>query len=751
MEGAEVRLRRVDRRSVCTWQLRLRKDPSEPVVSAIEVTHARQPSWKMYFAGRVVHTHHGVALHSGTTEASRLRLGAFTQHGQLFDLRDWMLVEQRGFCSGMIALKPGAWAQPDQNFITAAGAGETMELAFPRPGGRTTRTFLLVHAPAQEAVAFRRESIKHFEPAAGYPSWPARLIARHGFARPERLRRIGLTPRPTPRSRYPYGDADDLRRLLALCREHPHMAGDCAFWQGRTGDAREAMLATLRTAAHALSSGAYLHPRGNPVASRDIAPAIIMYSMLDALDKLSEEHRCEGASLIATLAELLLSRDFYPHHVATIPPGKPGSVQGIYHGMLNQNFNTDRYAAIGVAGCVLHWHRHSRRWVAHAMQQLESQLDAYLYEGGAWEESHTYANHVKVCLLPLVAAMRRIPDGRDWTTDPRFREFCRFYVQLLSPPDPLLGGSRGVPAVGDHGYRHQEHMDHFGYSYLFGWLASVMESDRECMLWAWQQTGGKWADPHHEQARVMSPIFVAPLLSTRVNAQQPPTLPERSLLKGYGAYCRRRLGEPTESLLVVRCGDAWGHYHPDQGSFWWWSNGRLLCADADLGDGTLKLRHVGHNVVGYINHEPMQYLGRPSFPVQQCVRLADGTDRIECRVPCYAWKVGPQQGQPIPPGERPEVMRRFDWKSDGDLRILDRSIRAPGGRVTWNLHVPAEAASYDPAQRRIIFHLAGSEQLILSLPTTPIDVQLNKLNVTWRLSCLYAEGELVHELHHAIR
>ncbi len=746
--GREIRLRAIGQDKEWTWQMRLRQDVTDPVIHAVEVTRGQLPAWQMELAGATLHTHKGIALHSTPVDGSRFRLGAFTQHGQLFDLRDWIFVEQDGYCSGVVALKPGSWSAPAQNFITAMGNGQTLELQFPRPGDRMVRSWLLVHASTSEAIRLNREGIDYFEPKDGYPEFPARLLARHGYARPERIANISSVPRPVPRSRFPYGNAEDLRQILSLCREHPQLTGGCPFWEGRFDEAAETMLNALRTALRALTSGAYLHPLGNPVALRPVAPAIIMYSMLDALDALSESQRFEGASLISALAELLMSRDFYPHHVAMIPEQQSGCVQQIYAGMLNQNFNTDRYATVGIAGCALHWHRHARRWLAHAMQQLDAQLDSYLYPGGTWEESHTYANHVKLCLLPLVEAVKWLPDGQDWTADRRFRELCRFFVQLLSPPDKLLGGARGVPAIGDHGYRPPRHPDHYSYSYLFAWMASAIPTDRDYFLWAWQQSGRQLTLPHHAQVNVLSPIFFAPLLRNVMGPAAQPDLPERATLAGYGAYCRRDFGQPSESLLVVRCGDAWGHYHPDQGSFWWWSHCRLLCADADLGEGELKFRHDGHNVVGYIDREPMQYLWRHPYTVEQLAHLADGTDRIECRVPCYAWYIGEQKAEPIPPDKRPVVVRRFDWLADGVLRIVDLSAGAPGGRITWNLHVPAADARYDSSEQCIIFQLDDREQLKVKLPFAPESVQLRKLKVTWHLRCVYEERELVHELHH---
>ena len=749
--GQEARIHATSLDPSETWTLRLRGNEDEPVITAVEMSHLQAEPWTIQFSGGTVHTHQGQSLKSQPIDGFRLRLGAFTQHGQLFNLRDWVMVEEAQMCCGLIAIKPGSWARPDVNVLTAHGTDGCLEIDMPRPAGRITRTYLLAYLPATQAIGLVREGIAYYEPEAGFAVWPASMIARYGYTRKEKIAGIeGMVPTDTPPASFPFGSADDLRRMLAQCRQTPELAGGHPFWLGDFDAARDEMLKVLRFAVRALRCAAYLHPWGNPVALRTVAPNMAVYAMLDTLGQLSPVQRHEGTELIAVLAALLFSRDFYPHQVATIPAGSPGSVQGIYAGMLNQNFNTDRYVAVGMAGCFLSWHPHARRWLGHAMDQLEKQLTAYLYPGGAWEESHTYANHVKLCLLPLVVAAKNQPGGRDWTIDPRFREFCRFFVQILSPRDAVLGGHRGVPAIGDHGYRHQEHTTFYGGSFLFLWMASVMKEDRELFLWAWRESGGRITDPPHEQALVFTPLMLpefAPLIKSAIPE---PKLPEMAVLPGYGAYCRRDQATPEESLLLVRCGDSWGHYQSDQGSFWWWQNGRLVCADSDLGAGDLKFRQAGHNLVGYPGRELLQYLHHHPYPIERCEKLPDGSQQIQCRVRGRAWFLGSPgiRHEPILYAEQPEVVRCFTWLADGRLRIVDDAVRSPEGVVAWYLNVPAEHATGDWANRKVIFDLPDGERLILTLPQTPLATELRRLESTWHLACRYPEGKLIHELSH---
>ncbi|HEY8667216.1 MAG TPA: hypothetical protein VIL86_11145, partial [Tepidisphaeraceae bacterium] len=165
-----------------------------------------------------------------------------------------------------------------------------------------------------------------------------------------------------------------------------------------------------------------------------------------------------------------------------------------------------------------------------------------------------------------------------------------------------------------------------------------------------------------------------------------PTLPALLHLPGYGAVAREGQGTADESLLVVRCGEFWGHYHLDQGSFWWWCRGRLICADSELGDGRLKFAHEGHSVLGYPGRIPMQYFDRVPYQVDQCQRL-DDVVTIRCRIPVHSWQIAPLRDQPIPVDRRPLDVRTFQWRAPDHLRIVDEPANSPDGKVTWTLHV----------------------------------------------------------------
>ncbi|HEV7299849.1 MAG TPA: hypothetical protein VGN72_10825 [Tepidisphaeraceae bacterium] len=777
--GLRLRLRIQDEGSTAHWSIAFvstalgDREAGVGLVQVVERARARAAQWVWRFDGQTMHTHRQlVALSEPAAEGRSVRLGAFTQYGQLYDLRDWVFAEQRdgdddgdgGRCAGMIALRSGRWSHPRYSLAEARGdgaleneaagdrvpAGVSVNMAYRAETLR--RTYLLATAPTE--VALKDE--KHADAPTDlgrkrFTAWPAQQIARYGFARPERLTNQQRLADRMPSNRpqhFAFGAAGEFEAARDRVGREPGLAAENPFWLGDFDQARRQVLDTLRRFSAALTGAAFLSPLGNPVSARVLGPTAAMVHLLDFTGHLGDADRREAVGLIADLAELLRRRDFYPWHICHRPPEVPyddydahtSDHHSLYRGMMNQNFHTDAYAFVGLAGCVLPNHPYAARWRRHAVEQFHGQMRSFVWpypDGyGCWEESHTYANHVKLCLLPLALAMRHAPEPVDLMADARFLAMCRYFVPLLSPPDPIHDGDRAIPAIGDHGYSHKG-----GYGYLFGWLATLVPAEREAYLWAWQAMGAELGKPDR-QCDTFGPLLQANPKAAAGAA--PPSVPPLLHLPGFGAAARRRFGTADEALLVIRCGDAWGHYHPDESSFWWWQGGRLLACDADLGDGPLKVRHAGHNVLGFPELEPLQHLDRHGFHVDRCEQQDDGAVVVRCQVPFNAQREGTRY-EPIPYDHRPHVTRTFRWRPDGTLVIDDEPTRSPDGRVEWRLHVPALSAQR-VGPRDVAFDIGAGARLVVRLPAEPQRLELEPGKLTWRLFCTYGEQSLRHEL-----
>ncbi|NNM87307.1 MAG: hypothetical protein HKL95_02180 [Phycisphaerae bacterium] len=220
-------------------------------------------------------------------------------------------------------------------------------------------------------------------------------------------------------------------------------------------------------------------------------------------------------------------------------------------------------------------------------------------------------------------------------------------------------------------------------------------------------------------------------------------MPNLLNLPGYGAMARTSFNTPEESLLVIRCGDAWGHYHPDESSFWWYYHRQLLCADADLGGGPLKLQHLGHNVLGFPNHKPVQHLDRAGYQVTACRKTSADGYHIRCRIPFPRFDLAGKIVDIPPDQPMPLVIRTFYWDAPETLRIIDEPTNSPDGLVQWTLHLPA-ATAHIVEDRAVEFTYAGGLVLRVHLPQGAKQTQLEKLASTWRLTCIYTQQRLEH-------
>ena len=720
------------------------------------VERARGPvtKWEWTFVGSKIISHRQLA--AVEWERPTLRLGAFTQYGQLFDYKDWAFAQSGEECNGIVGLAYGKWSHPNEAFIMATRTNDGMTLDMRWRDAATItaksvrkfrsirRSYLLVHATSEQVLTPKVTGVEYFEHPTGHAAWEAALVSRLGVNRPERLAALRAMngrvawKRPT---KFIYGDAADLEIGFQRVVENPELAPDEPLWRKDFATARRRMFDLFERFDAALRESAFLSPLGNAVAIRPLAPMAVQFHILDLLGQIDEQQREKVIDHLAALAEMIARRDFYPHHYAMKPPEFPYGEQSYYRGMLNQNFHTDGYVLVGLAGCVLPDHPRAKHWRQYAVRQFESQMAAYVWPGGAWEESHTYANHVKITLLPFILAMRHAPEKLDLMKNENFRKTCRFFADLITPKDAVIAHLRGVPPVGDHGYLHGNHYT------VFGWLATATDSagdpDHDLYRWAYQETGF----PQHNtknSSRIFDPLL---LPDSRQHAPTP-SLPAVQDLTGYGASCRSgTIGSDNESLLVVRAGLSWGHYHPDQGSFWWWAHGRMLIGDANLGDGELKFQHRGHSLLSYPKHSAQQYLDRPNYHVDQMNALPDGGVFVRCQLPIVAWGANSTLSeQKIPPAEQPHNVRIYEYDGRDRLVIRDQPVRSPNRRVLWCLHVVSTHA--EQTGKRVVFDLTDSTAKLLVTLDDDAGIELKQFGATLGLFCEYAERPLQHTIEY---
>jgi len=544
---------------------------------------------------------------------SRLaRLACWTQYSQLFDFSDgFALAFAEGTDAvGFVTLAGGDWRGNAHNFLEAWTRrwwrGDPGSRRLVPAGTKADAT------PAPESVAARSAhcSEAHFN----VEGWLHRgrrsvglVLTSQEALRPldeKPAQPLGHFEEVADRPRY-REQQSLLRRIqtqhgvfplaaqLALPWEWPpedgrDLPGTAVPWQADSSESPNARAARILDFLAARifgfwegSGAAY----SNAVVSRRLAPAMEEWEWLAANRHLSEEQLAQGRAWFAFLVQLFHLDHYYPGPAAMTTRDASLTLEPAFAGMANQNFFTDIFNVGGMAAQVFFQHPHAEHWRRRFADMWQRQLEYHVYpESGVWEESHTYFHHVLLTVLPTLE--RRRQDGvGDGFADPVFQRLVASLLKTLSPRDACFEGWRHTVALGDHGvellyrplYRQLAHRIAPFDARLAGHLA-----------WAYRELGG------NESLTV-----------------EPEVVPwEHEYVQGLGYFFRSR-DASAESLLVLRCGQAWAHHHNDEGSLQFFAAGRAWIVDSAFSypqkNGPRKIRADGHSRWTPRDLQPLNY------------------------------------------------------------------------------------------------------------------------------------------------
>lgn len=313
----------------------------------------------------------------------------------------------------------------------------------------------------------------------------------------------------------------------------------------------------------------------NAVVSRRLAHDVTDWEWLVAHGHLTPEQISQSRAWFAFLTQLFASDHYYPGE-ASMNMGAPGqSLEPAMAGMANQNFFTDVFNLPGIAAQVFHAHPCAGVWRGRFAEMWQRQLQYHVYpESGVWEESHTYFHHVLHTVIPTLE--RRRDDGvGDGFADPSFQHVVASLLKMLTPRDRTYDDHRHVVALGDHGVDLKDIYRPL-YKILAGHVADSNPGLAGHLSWAYREMGGEGDLP------------VAPS-----------PIPWRNeYVQGLGFFFRGQDAR-GESLLVLRCGNAWAHHHNDDGSLQFFAAGRAWVVDSAFSypqkNGARKIRADGHS------------------------------------------------------------------------------------------------------------------------------------------------------------
>jgi hypothetical protein len=245
------------------------------------------------------------------------------------------------------------------------------------------------------------------------------------------------------------------------------------------------------------------------------------------------------------------------------------------------NFGSDLYLAVGLMALVLPDHPNSKQWLQYTLGELDKEFTYYISPDGAGEEN--VANYYLWAwrqFTPLLGALKH--NGVfDASAHPRYQAACRFWIEILTPPQPKLAAytaaapikpedrRRRIPPFGDHGFNNREVTELGGQT---GILKDANPQLAGESAWAWREAGA--AKPTTEMGVVPHVLVADPTVEPRV-----PALQSRRL-RGFGAILRNHFPSDKETYLAIKASRIYSHHQPDEGAIHLFGRGVPIVLDA---------------------------------------------------------------------------------------------------------------------------------------------------------------------------
>jgi len=244
------------------------------------------------------------------------------------------------------------------------------------------------------------------------------------------------------------------------------------------------------------------------------------------------------------------------------------------------NFGSDLYTGVGLMALVLPDHPNSKQWLRYTLGELNKEFTYYISPDGAGEEN--VANYYLWTWRQLVVLLGALKHNGifDASTHPRYLAGCRFWIEVLSPPQARLSAyassqpikpedrRRRRPPFGDWGFNNAELPELDGQT---GILRDAQPQLAAESAWAWREAGAGKPATH---MGAMPHLLVAdPTVAPRV-----PLLASRRL-RGFGAVLRNHFPSDKETYLAIKSSRIYSHHHPDEGAIHLFGRGVPIILD----------------------------------------------------------------------------------------------------------------------------------------------------------------------------
>jgi hypothetical protein len=445
----------------------------------------------------------------------------------------------------------------------------------------------------------------------------------------------------------------------------------------------------------------------SPVGGRPITQWAEDYDLIAASGVFTADEERQVRAFLILMAHMYLEPDF---------------MNWKFNGR-NANFEADRSDIVGTIGLVFDGHPDSAKFLDHVIERTHKALSVYCTPGsGKWYENPAcYYLHASKCRMNLVYHLAS--HGRiDVATVPRLKEFLRWGILLLTPPQPVSYQTmkdgdeaaftaaekvRKIPPIGDHACLGRWLPEHYAFiGKLF--QASDPAFAKE-LIHAYLRASGDGqrllpANNHHIDQEgehlfhdgCQGTVFGnLPLFFAAIDAADIPENPTLNLasrkLEGFGAVLRSHVNTSREEYLLIKQGPGGYRYHRTEGSFLYFAQGRPLVYDGGEAGETWR-----HSTLSFFDaHTPLstgrveRFFSTSAFQFVQGIHpeiihpgqpvfLSDSCEH-ELVDECYRrFKKEP-----------PAAVRSFVWIADEYLVVHDTLNLADSVPSHWHLQVIA--------------------------------------------------------------
>ncbi len=477
------------------------------------------------------------------------------------DVSDWL---------GFFAIDAASW----EGGVAAALNVETGPggLNVRLPLGNLQRHWGLLAAKSSEAVNDKEKTNKCWLAQIRLAQTPLERVRKMAlnWERPQHSHRPHLLMGTEPLNAAARLRADEPLRKLFEARGKPSRnEEDLAGLYLMTGDAtyskavKQRVLKSLQSwIKNFMTRGYGMHDNVAIAFSRPLRLAAIDWDMVADAPVVTDEEKKFADRAFAFLLEQIEDPHYYP-------TGERGFEQGPV------NFRSDYNICLTTLACLLTGHPERKRRLQWGMQTLEDEFIRFVFPSGAWEEAPNYQGSTMFYLTGAIR-MLKLNGAPEFTQVEAFKATMRFLGDMQTPYDPRRKTAM-LPPVGDTTFSFHSQAQQT----VFAWAATVYKEDREFagrMMWHWKQ-GGALRCGTHDKMMVGRWTAAMLMVDPSIHEIEPLDQATSKRLDGYGARLAHKNAAGEHTYLLIKCGEAQSHYHPDELSFHYYGRGVPLALD----------------------------------------------------------------------------------------------------------------------------------------------------------------------------